>query len=222
MTLCAMGHKTTDELITSLAQALAPVRPLRAPAYRAVASLGVVLLIVGFVIVAKGNLSDFRSRFAEPRMVVQCAAALLTAIAAIVAAFYASLPDRSLRWRLLPLPPLAVWIAASGVGCEQYGLGWGPMGERLGRSTHCFVFIIGVSAPLALFLGARLRRVRPIDPLPVAVTAALGAAALAAFSLQFFHPFDITWVDLAVHLAAVSVVVGSVVGFGVAPHAERV
>jgi len=38
------------------------------------------------------------------------------------------------------------------------------------------------------------------------VTAAvggLGAAAISAFLLQFFHPFEVTVVDLGVHLAGV-------------------
>jgi hypothetical protein len=65
-----------------------------------------------------------------------------------------------------------------------------------------------VSVPLALFLYVVLRRARPLQPLPVAVTAALGVAALAAFVLQFFHPFDSTVIDLTMHAAAVLVVVG--------------
>jgi hypothetical protein len=36
----------------------------------------------------------------------------------------------------------------------------------------------------------------------------LGVAALSAFVLQFFHPFDVTVMDLATHLAAVALVIG--------------
>ena len=46
----------------------------------------------------------------------------------------------------------------------------------------------------------------PLQPLPVALTAALGVAALAAFALQFFHPFDSTATDLMMHGAAVVIV----------------
>jgi hypothetical protein len=42
----------------------------------------------------------------------------------------------------------------------------------------------------------------------------MGVAAAAAFLLQFFHPFDVTFMDLAVHLAAVSVIVGAVAASG--------
>ena len=37
----------------------------------------------------------------------------------------------------------------------------------------------------------------------------LGIAGLAAFVLQFFHPFDVTVIDLAVHLMAVLLVMGA-------------
>ena len=36
----------------------------------------------------------------------------------------------------------------------------------------------------------------------------LGVAGIAAFLLQFFHPFDVTLLDLAIHAVAVGLVVG--------------
>jgi hypothetical protein len=54
----------------------------------------------------------------------------------------------------------------------------------------------------------RLSRASPIEPLPVALLGGLGAAALAAFLLQFFHPFAVTFIDLAVHLVSIGLVVG--------------
>ena len=40
----------------------------------------------------------------------------------------------------------------------------------------------------------------------MALCGALGVAALAAFILQFFHPFDVTVIDLALHLAALATI----------------
>jgi hypothetical protein len=42
----------------------------------------------------------------------------------------------------------------------------------------------------------------------VALLGGLGAAALSALLLQFFHPFALTLVDLAVHFGAVAIVIG--------------
>jgi len=200
-------ERTTEELIGVLRQGLAPVHPLRPPVLRALLWLGLVTLVVGAAVLRWANPAIIAARTAEPRLALECAAALLTGITAVLAAFYLSLPDRTRLWRYAPLPPLLLWIATSGLGCLQYGAGLGPAGDRLGESSHCFMFIVLVSAPLAALLYAVLRRARPLEPLPVALCAALGVAALATFVLQFFHPFDTTVIDLSAHLAAVAVVV---------------
>ena len=51
-----------------------------------------------------------------------------------------------------------------------------------------------------------LRKARPLAPARVAALGGLGVAALAAFLLQFFHPFDVTFMDLSVHLVAIGLV----------------
>jgi hypothetical protein len=91
------------------------------------------------------------------------------------------------------------------MGCWHNGLGLQQLPG--GESTGCFMFIAGVSVPLAAALFWMLRRAHPIAPLPVALLGTLGVAATAASLLQFFHPFDITLLDLAFHLAAVAFVV---------------
>jgi len=77
----------------------------------------------------------------------------------------------------------------------------------VGESAHCFIFITAASVPLAIGLFWMLRRARPMGALTVAALGTLGVAATAAFVLQFFHPFDVTVIDLAFHLAAVGLVV---------------
>jgi hypothetical protein len=198
----------TEQLIASLGQGLRPVKPLRPPLWRALLWLAPVGLLLLLVVLRYADLAAMARRVTHPRQALECVAALLTGIVAVIAAFYLSLPDRSDRWRFAPLAPLALWLACSGVGCLENGLGIGPAGARLGESTHCFRFILAVSVPVALLLFAVLRRAHPLLPLRVALCGALGVAALAAFVLQFFHPFDVTLIDLAMHALAMVLVIG--------------
>jgi hypothetical protein len=138
---------------------------------------------------------------------IELIATLMTGVAAVLAAFELSLPDRSTAWSLLPLPSLALWVASSGYGCYRHWIVFGPGGWELGESVYCLRFILAVSLPLGLSLLLLLRRAAPLAPVRVAAVGGLGVAAIAAFVLQFFHPFDATFIDLGVHLAAVGVVV---------------
>ena len=193
----------TERLITDLADALEPVRRLRPPAVRALAWLAAVTALGTLLILRYADLEVFRARMVSPRVMLECIATALTAIAGIIAAFELAVPGRSPRWALLPAAPFLLWLASSGLGCLQNGLG-----HDARESLHCFVFIAAASVPLAASLLWMLRRARPIAPLPVAGLGALGAAATAAFLLEFFHPFDVTVIDLALHLAAVMLVIG--------------
>ena len=78
---------------------------------------------------------------------------------------------------------------------------------EVGNSASCFLFILAVSIPLAASLLVLLRRAAPLAPVPAAAAGGLAVAAIAAFALQFFHPFDVTFMDLGIHLLAVTIVV---------------
>ncbi len=67
-----------------------------------------------------------------------------------------------------------------------------------------------MSIPVAVALYLALRRALPLEPLRVMAVGGLGVAALAAAALQFYHPFDVTIVDLAVHVTAVLIVVAAI------------
>lgn len=202
---------TTPQLIDSLAADAKPVRPLRPPLARAGLWLGVFVAIVGLATWANGTWPLMMERLRLTRFAVEMAATFLTGIAAVIAAFYLSLPDRSRFWMVLPLPPLVLWLASSGYGCYQNWIADGPQGWRLGRSSDCFIFILTMSIPVGVALYFALRRALPLDPLRVVAVGGLGVAALAAATLQFYHPFDVTMVDLAVHVTAVLIVVAGIV-----------
>nr|MDQ3077518.1 NrsF family protein [Pseudomonadota bacterium] len=129
---------------------------------------------------------------------------------AIVAAFFVSIPGSSRNWLAAPMPFLVLWLLLSGLGCYANLTRSGGGEGHAGESGHCLLFIVATSALLAPLLIWRLARARPIDPLPVALLGGLGVAATSAFVLQFFHPFTVTFIDLAVHLAAILIVVGAI------------
>ena len=202
-----MAAMQTEEVIESLAAQLQPVRRLRAPLLRALGWLALVGAVGGVLIAQAVGSGIFMQRIAIPRVAVEDVATALTAITAIVAAFKLSVPGYSPRWAVLPLLPFLLWVGASGLGCLRNGMSLHGADGFSGDSPHCFAFIAGVSVPLAIGLFWMLRRARPIAPLPVALLGTLGVAASAAFMLQFFHPFDVTVIDLTLHLAAVALVV---------------
>jgi hypothetical protein len=200
---------TTEQLIETLAADAKPVRRLRPPLARGAAWLVGFVTVVGIVTVVTGAWPGMMARLQDPRFAVEMVATFVTGLAAVIAAFYLSLPDRSRLWMLLPVPPLLMWLASSGYGCYRNWIAYGPQGWGLGRSSDCFVFIVTMSIPVAGILYLALRRALPLEPLRVMATGGLGVAALAAATLQFYHPFDVTIVDLAVHVVAVLIVVAA-------------
>ena len=205
---------TTQDLIESLAADVKPVRRLRPPLARAIVWLAVFVTVVGVVTLVTGAWPAMIARLENARFAIEMAATFFTGLAAVIAGFYLSLPDRSRFWMFLPLPALLLWLASSGYGCYRNWIAYGPQGWRLGRSSDCFVFIITMSIPAAIALYLVLRRALPLDPLRVMAAGGLGVAALAAATLQFYHPFDVTIIDLTVHVIAVLIVVVAMIAGG--------
>ena len=96
-----------DDLIRRLAGDAGPVRRLRPPLTRAALWLFAVAILSAVTVATFADAGLFLSRAADTYLLVELIATLLTGVAAIVAAFHLSLPDRSTGWVLLPLPPLA-------------------------------------------------------------------------------------------------------------------
>lgn len=204
----------TDRLIQRLAEDGAPVRRLRPPMVRALAWLMAIGVVAAALVLTHSDLTMFKTRASDPRLALELAATLATGIAGVIAAFHLSLPDRARAWALLPAPFALLWLGLSGWGCyahwaEQTAAGW-----ALGPSSQCFVFILATGAPLGALLAWRLRRASPLRPRLTATVGAVGVAGLAAFLLQFFHPFDVTLLDLGAHLAAVVVILVVMAGAG--------
>ncbi len=197
----------TDNLIAQLTKGLRPVKRLPPPGRRAALWLAAVALLCAALIFRFSNIQTFLHRAADPKLALELAGTLLTGILAVIAAFQLSLPDRPLRWALLPVPSFALWLGSSGYSCWRHWIVKGPEGWEAGESASCFMAIVIFGVPLAISLFILLRKAHPLAPGPVAAMAGLGVASLAAFMLQFFHPFDVTFIDLGLHLAAVATIV---------------
>ena len=206
--------KTTEDLIQALAADAKPIRRLRPPLMRAAGWLALFAAVLGVVTLATGAWPEMIARLKDQRFAVELTATFITGLAAVIAAFYLSVPDRSRFWGVLPLPPLLLWLASSGYECYRNWIELGPQGWRLGRSGDCFVFILVMSIPVALALYWALRRAAPLDLTRVLIVGGLGVAALSAATLQFYHPFDVTVIDLAVHVLAVLIVIAVITAAG--------
>jgi hypothetical protein len=198
---------TTEDLITQLSASARPVKRLAPPMMRACLWLAAITVLAAIPILLRSNLQVFATRASDPRMAVELFATLGTGVAGVIAAFHLSLPDRPRTWVLLPLPFALLWIAVTGWGCLEFWPEQNQRGWALDQSHYCFVFLLAVGLPLSALLLLALRRASPLQPRLVACVGALGAAALAAFVLQFFHPFDVTIMDLGTHVAALAILI---------------
>jgi hypothetical protein len=204
-----------EALIGRLSADLAPVRRLAPPSLQALAWLAAVVA-AAVVLAAVGDLAVVATRLsAAPDLWLAVVGEIATMVLAALAAFALGRPDAPRAWALAPVPALLLWLGATGTGCLRDWVVPGtavipPMAE----ARDCFVFILATSIPLSALLIVMLRRSCSLQPGLTAAMAGLAAAAAAATLLNFFHPFDATATDLAVHTVAVALVSVASRGFG--------
>ena len=204
-----MRAASVESLIDGLAEGLRPVRRLRAPWLRAFGWI-VAVACAAAVLAAFSDLREMAERFrAAPDLWIAALGSTLTAILGAAATFELSLPDRPRTWALLPVPGLALWIAATGMGCLRSWIVPGGEVANLDDARTCFAFILLVSLPLSGLTLVMIRRACPLRPNLAAATGGIAVAAAAATLLLFFHPYDVGATDIAVHLAAFGLVIGA-------------
>jgi hypothetical protein len=203
-----------DRLIGALAADLLPIRRLLPPALRALFWLALVAAVAAALAMLADVAAMWHRLAASPDMWLAVLGSIATAATAAFAAFELSLPDRSRAWALLPLPAAALWVGASGLGCMRAFVLPGTHVAAIGETRDCLLFIIGLSVPLSAALILMLRRAYSLAPPLTAAMAGLASAAAAATLLNFFHPFDASATDLAVHAVAVVTVVAAARALG--------
>ncbi|MDR3514821.1 MAG: NrsF family protein [Azospirillaceae bacterium] len=203
---------TTDHLIESLVDHLAPVQPLAPPAVRATRLIVLATVLITLLAAARGLRADLDQRLVEPDFVVALLGSWLTGVTGTLAALSIGLPDRSRRWFLLPLPAFLVWVWGVGAGCLGHWVAIPTGAPIVADSVRCLETLVMASVPLALVLWRMLRRSRPLR---AANTAWLGALAVAGFADTahlLIHVVDPTALVLVMNLGVTGLIL---VGCGI-------
>ena len=198
----------TDELIGRLSHNLAPVRRMMRPLPRALAWLGLASALLGALALVEGLRPDLFQLLRGTMFDLELGGMALTALGGTLAAFMLSLPDRSRRWLLAPLPGLALWLATIGTQCAS---GWVAMDSASTMQDpilRCLATLLLASLPLSLSLVLVLRHARLLAPLPVALSGASSVAALVALALTLFHAIDASMMILAFNFGTLLLAMG--------------
>lgn len=199
---------TTRQTIDGLVRDAAPVRRLRRPIVRSAFWLGAALLVVALVAFVHGLRPDLAAYATESDFLVSFGLALATGILAAIAAFMASLPDRSRWWLLLPLPTLLLWLASLGPQCLTKWLDTAFDGSTvLGITAKCFLTLVATSLPLQLGLMAMLRHAARLRPYLVTLVGGIAVAALTAAALRAMNVPDATLLVIVWNVAVAGVIV---------------
>ena len=180
---------TTPDLIESLVANAAPVRRLRPPVARAVGWLLFAALMLALLAISHEVRPDLALRLRQPEFAIGIAASLATGVLAAIASFTASIPDRSRRWLLLPLPALVLWVSTIGYGCLVNWISLSPS-LPLGDEAGCFALLVLTGVPLSLAMLIMLRHAALLAPTRVAISGGLAVAAVTATALSIFHEHD--------------------------------
>jgi len=193
----------TNELIQRIAANSAPVRPLPAPGIRVARWLAISLPYIGAIVFVNPMRAGFAQALADQQFLLEQAAILATALAAAVAAFCSTIPGYNRKILLLPLVPLAVWLASLGEGCLRDWIGLGSDGLKVRPDWGCLpsAALIGIVPAIAMVI--MLRRGAPIFPRAAIALGALAVAALGNFGLRLFHVGDASVMILFWHFGSV-------------------
>jgi hypothetical protein len=196
----------TEEFIQRLAADTGAVRRLKPPWQRGLLWFALALPYVAAVVWGHLARLDPAQVLADPRFMVEQAATLATALAAAFAAFGSVVPGFDRRALLLPLAPLALWLASVGHGCVQDWLRLGADGLALRPDWDCLpaALLIGVVPAAAMLV--MLRRGAPLYPRATLALGALAVAAVGNLGMQVFHFRDASIMLLVWHLGGMTAI----------------
>ncbi len=195
----------TNALIQQLAERPAPVRLLAPPWKRSAIWLAISLPYVAAIVLFSPADIELRQAMTNSQFVIEQIAALATAVAAAIAAFWSVVPGYNRKVLLLPLAPLAVWLATLGEGCVSDWLRLGGAGLALRIDWDCLpaASIIGIVPAIAIVV--MLRRGAPLVPHTSLALAAVAVAGLGNFAMRLHHEGDVSIMVLVWHFGSVAV-----------------
>jgi hypothetical protein len=204
----------TDDLIDKLAVGAQAVARLPSPWRRAALWLALALPYVALVVIAMPPEVDVGAALADRRFQIEQVAAFATALAAAFAAFASVVPGYDRRILLLPLAPLAIWLATLGEGCVQDWLKSGADGLVIRPDWDCLLPAVLIGIVPAIAMLVMLRRGAPLVPRTTLLLAALAVGALGNFGMRLFHLGDASIMVLVWHVGAILVLAaaGGLVG----------
>jgi hypothetical protein len=194
----------TNALIQQLAGQAAPIRRLAPPWQRAAIWFAISLPYMAAIALTH-PLNFNLPQFTSGQFLIEEIAALATALTAGVAAFWSVIPGYDRKLLLLPLVPLAVWLATMGEGCVQDWIRLGSAGLALRIDWICLpaAAVIGIVPAIAIVV--MLRRGAPMVPHASLALAALAVGALGNFAMRFYHIGDVSIMVLVWHFGSVVV-----------------
>jgi hypothetical protein len=199
----------TNALIQELANSAAPVRRLPAPWARMLIWLALSAPVLAAVIwlMMPGAINP-GAAIADRRFLIEEAVLLVTALTSALAAFGSVVPGYDRRILLIPLLPLAIWLASLGEGCWRNWVALGAQGLTLRADWDCLppAILIGIVPSIAMVV--MLRRGAPVLPRVSIALGALAVAALANLGLRLFHVGDASVMVLFWHLGGAAVLAG--------------
>lgn len=177
----------TEDLITSLAQNLAPAEPLPSPVRQLASWLGVTIPVLALITWGMGPRPDLAAAFGEPGFIMSEILGVITALVSAYAAFCAGRPDQP-GWKLwVPMLAMFVWLGDFGRQCAVLSLqGAGDM-LRLQLDPVCIPAIAIAGLIPSGVIVVLLRRSAAFRRDHACLCGALAAGAAADVALRLFH-----------------------------------
>ena len=178
-----------DDLIDVLAADLKPIRRVSAPLAATFVWIAAAACLLAVAIGLSHVRTDLGSWMLRRNTIMEVSFAALTAVMSAHALFQLAIPGRNPAWTVAPVCCALAWVALLGVGCwhDLARLGW--IGMPYESSPGCLTFITGFGTPILLMTLFMARHALLLRPFPVALLAALAAAACADAGLVVVdHP----------------------------------